>query len=220
VSQRKVSCQEKQARSFKMREPYLSIWKKILLETVEEDLGSEYRIIFAHHEAGHAIAAVLLGEPILNVNMNPDAQLNGEIVFGFVETEEAPDRLKDISSQDYEDLSLEDRDILERNIMVSLAGEIYIRPIFDKEEVEGFEDDFEHVERVINWMFKSPEDRKAYRELLSTRLKEMFNKKENLHAAGVFANTLLRNVEISGEEATHIIKEALADSPEVDVFDT
>jgi ATP-dependent Zn protease len=202
-----------------MKEPYLSIWKKILLETVEEDLGSEYRIIFAHHEAGHAIAAVLLGEPILNVNMNPAAQLNGEIVFGFVETEEAPDRFKDIGNQDYEDLSLEDRDILERNIMVSLAGEIYIRTIFDMEKVEGFEDDIEHVERVINWMFKSPEDREAYRELLSTRLKEMFNKKENLHAADVFTNTLLGNVEISGEEATRIIKEAIADSPEVDVFE-
>jgi ATP-dependent Zn protease len=202
-----------------MKEPYLSIWKKILLETVEEDLGSEYRIILAHHEAGHAIAAVLLGEPILNVNMNPAAQLNGEIVFGFVETEEAPDRFKDIGNQDYEDLSLEDRDILERNIMVSLAGEIYIRTIFDMEKVEGFEDDIEHVERVINWMFKSPEDREAYRELLSTRLKEMFNKKENLHAADVFTNTLLGNVEISGEEATRIIKEAIADSPEVDVFE-
>lgn len=191
----------------------------MLQEMVEQEVDAEYRTMLAFHEAGHAVAAVILGQRVLNIKMNPVVRANGDIVLGMVETGGAPSGLRDIGNREYDVLTREEKDILERNIMVTMAGEACVRTLVKNNEVEGLEDDLSHVEKVIGWMYKDTEEGKAYRESLSIRVREMFGRKENRHAVVVLSRVLLSRAEISGEEAELIIREAITDTPDENAFD-
>lgn len=198
-----------------MQRPYRSFdCKKMLLEMVEQQTSSEQKEIFAYHEAGHAVAAVLLGESISRVSLCPDVRPGGEIVFGTVETRDAPGRLNDAGKLRYEDLTPQEKEALEHNVIVSMAGEILVRKVFAGQELRGFQEDRSHVAEVAEWMFESPDDREQYCASLSNKVGEMFERKEALCAVEVFVKTLLVKTEISGEEAMRIIGEAIANPPE------
>lgn len=191
----------------------LLVWKKMLQDMVERQVGAEYRTMLACHEAGHAVAAFLLGEEVLNIRMRLVVRANGDVVLGMVETGGNPAGFGGSGNRSYDALSREEKDILERNIMVTMAGEAYVGTLGERVELDALQDDLSHVEKVIEWMFEDPEEGKAYRQFLAARLAEMFDKEENRRAAAALSGALRDREEMSGEEAELIIRRAMEGAP-------
>ena len=156
----------------------------------------------AFHEAGHAVAAFMLGRAFTRVSIKPDDLTVGRCSFRTPGTWYRPE----------EEMSAPTRRMLEHRIMISLAGpetEARATGAFDPQASQ------EDLDRALDHaclMAADPSEASAYVEWLRLRTVNLMKQDGFWNAVRALAETLLRRNELPYRHARIVIQNAFGGS--------
>jgi len=153
----------------------------------------------AHHEAGHAVAAYLLGRAFTRVSIEANDQTLGRCSFRPPGEWFRPD----------ERLDARTRDRLEERIIISLAGphtEALHSGAFDEDAAA---EDLARASELADYMCDSdPDESFAYLQWLGVRTRRLIEREDFWPAVAALARELLARKEVRYKRARQIIDEA------------
>jgi hypothetical protein len=159
----------------------------------------------AHHEAGHAVAAYQLGQPIKSVTISPDDDSSGSVSTGPYFSGDEWDQLIRVNS---EDISGGMQQRLENDVLVCLAG-----PAAEKRfNFFGYRKGHGEQDRKIamNWLSKLEGDNQTlgyYFRMFDLRARNFVQRATNWGLICHLAETLLVRPTLTGDEMKSVILE-------------
>jgi hypothetical protein len=142
----------------------------------------------AFHEAGHAVVALALGRPVHRVSVLPNRDRLGQCEF-------AKGRFKP------------SEDVLEREILISLAGLAAEARRTGKYHLDGADHDLRHVRRLVLER-KSERAAPRYEERLLNKVEALLHDDGIWRAVELIAAELVKHGVISGRAARHLFDQA------------
>lgn len=113
----------------------------------------------AHHEAGHAVAAVELRKPLRYVTIEPGDDSLGHVMFQKWKASFRPDF----------DADLRTRLLCENSVIVYLAGPIAGAHFCGRKRWRSADGDIDNAVSMIEYMSGGPDEANAYIEWLAVR---------------------------------------------------
>lgn len=151
----------------------------------------------AYHEAGHAMAFMVLKTRFSKVSIVPDDESLGRV------TNDLPDSFFD------EDLNANrQRSLYEKHILISLAGGLAEMKLTGVENTDGNAVDNSSVVELASRVTDSVAETEAYILWLQERAKNMVDNPWNWIAVEALAAALLHSKTLSARKAREIMKQA------------
>lgn len=161
----------------------------------------------AYHEAGHAIAAIRFGKPIVKVSIVTSVDTNN---FGHVEFRPMPPAMAEALENG--SASLRVCDWIEKEAIVYFAGGIAEATFKGHKKNLGTWGDHHGLVDLVGRICGSIEETEALAKLLFIRAKQFVTAPHNWPIIEHFAKTLLIEKEMSGRRARIAYREALRDA--------
>jgi ATP-dependent Zn protease len=166
-----------------------AVWRTGKEETMVED--QERRT--AYHEAAHTALAVLYGAEVGEVTIVPNEEAHGHLKGRYLTKE----------SVEYGD-SMEDRDRVEKDAMIALAGELAERRVATHVDPSGAAHDYANVHELLSYMTRHEEEIQAYVAWLIVRTKNQLDR--YWPEVDALATALLERRTLTGPEIVTIVR--------------
>lgn len=151
----------------------------------------------AYHEAGHAVAAVMLGGEVVRVTLEPEN--DGEL----------PERDGDVQIR-WHHRGLSKRDLLEREISVCLAGPaaemLYEGTRPDPRSIQQWREDWGVAWSLAGELITEPSRRLAMLKALLDQLCQRFDAGDCWQAIAETADQLEAHQTLEGDEVSEIVR--------------
>jgi ATP-dependent Zn protease len=144
----------------------------------------------AYHEAGHAVAAWHVHLRFRRISIVPNGAEGtlGKVVLAGLR----------VTESDLYDMAPRTRDLFERRIIVSLAGEEAERLVSGRISRHSGSRDREHVAELLFQMIASDEEASSYLKWLSARTRTLIRAEQNRPLLDALANALLERRTLTG----------------------
>ncbi len=154
----------------------------------------------AYHEAGHAVAAYVLRRRFTNLSIVEDEYTLGRVSFA----KHHPKFQPDVMSFD------ESRSQIERDVMISAAGDAAEFLLSGRHDWRGAHQDTQNAHDMASYLCGDPEEETAYVRWLWIRTQNLLRQPIHWRAIEVLAAALLEQERIGQKEARVIIRDAVS----------